>query len=80
MKLAIDNPCLPEIFRDSARYYFPGDSRSLAEAIIAYQASSPEVQRDLRQRARTYAAEFTWDRTAEETVKQLIIAKNLIQK
>ena len=72
--IAADNPCLPEIFRDSARYYVPGDSRSLAEAITAYQASSTEVQRDQRLRARAYAAKFTWDRTAEETVKELMVA------
>jgi glycosyltransferase involved in cell wall biosynthesis len=72
--IVADNPPLPEFFRDAARYYLPGDSRSLVEAIGAYQASSPEVQKSLRLRAQAYASSFTWDKTAEETVKELMLA------
>jgi len=69
--IAADNKPLPEFFRDAALYYRPGDSNSLAEAITFFQNSSLRFQGEMRGRARTRAADFTWDKTAEETVKQL---------
>jgi len=69
------NPPLPEFFLDAALYYLPGDCRSLAEAIGTYQASSPEAQKSLRRRAQTHAARFTWGRTADETLKELMLAR-----
>lgn len=72
--IAADNQPLPEFFRDSALYYRPGDPHSLAEAITIFQTSSLQFQQMLQGRARARAADFTWDRTAEETVKQLQLA------
>lgn len=72
--IAADNPPLPEFFKNAALYYRPGDSQSLAAAINTFQASSPELNRDLRKRALVYAAQFTWDKTAEITIKELRMA------
>jgi len=72
--IAAENPPLPEFFRDAALYYQPGNPHSLAEAITFFQTSSLQFQGEMRGRARARATDFSWDRTAEETVKQLRLA------
>jgi len=69
--IAADNQPLPEFFKEAALYYRTGDSQSLAGTISFFQNSSQSFQRELRRRSRARAADFTWDRTADETVKQL---------
>jgi glycosyltransferase involved in cell wall biosynthesis len=66
-----DNAPMPEFFGHAARYYRPGDSVSLADAIRETLAL-PLTEKDaLRSRARQRAAAFDWNTTAERTVQEL---------
>lgn len=68
--IAADNPPLPEFFRNCASYYNPGDYRMLANSIAAYQLTAAETKKLMHQQALARAKEFTWDKTAAETVSQ----------
>lgn len=73
--VAADNPPLPEIFRDAALYYHPGDDRSLAR-VIQSGLSLNDVQRyELSQKAKKVASQFSWDVCAEKTMAVLLSAR-----
>jgi glycosyltransferase involved in cell wall biosynthesis len=69
-----DNPPMPEFFRDSARYYRPGDGASLAKVIREMLDLSDEDKSALRAKAVGRAAVFDWDRTADRTIRELQLA------
>jgi glycosyltransferase involved in cell wall biosynthesis len=58
---------LPEIYRDAARYCDPLDVGSIASA-LAELAADGELRTRLVALGRERAAEFSWARTAEQTV------------
>jgi glycosyltransferase involved in cell wall biosynthesis len=65
------NPPLPEFFQETCLYYTPRRAASLAEAVAtALNRAAPETQR-LQDLARARGREFTWQRTAELTVREL---------
>ncbi|VVB88617.1 D-inositol-3-phosphate glycosyltransferase [uncultured archaeon] len=72
--IAADNPCLPEIFGDSAIYYPPKDYKALANAIQTVLSLDKSQRNEASQRARKRAAQFSWDITAERTVSELVKA------
>ncbi len=57
----------PEIAGDAARIFPSGDGQALADA-IAELLANPAARRELAERGLRRAADFTWDRTARETL------------
>ena len=68
--LSSDNPPLPEIFHDAALYYPARNAAALA-ARLAELLDSPQIRRQLSERALERAAFFSWQRCAEETLAVL---------
>lgn len=58
---------MPEIGGDAALYFDPEDGAAIAEAITRL-ASDPALRERLSSAGRSRAAEFSWDRTSEQTV------------
>jgi glycosyltransferase involved in cell wall biosynthesis len=58
---------LPEIYGDAAHYCDPHDVHSIASALREI-AADEELRRRLVARGRERAAEFSWSRTAEQTL------------
>lgn len=58
---------LPEVAGDAALLVEPGDARGLADAILRV-LSDPLLAETLRHRGLARAHEFTWKRTAQETL------------
>jgi glycosyltransferase involved in cell wall biosynthesis len=65
--LAADATSLPEVTGDAALLLPPLDATVWAQA-LARIAGDPALQADLRTRGLARAAEFTWQRTASETL------------
>lgn len=59
---------LPEVGGDAALYFPPRDVDSLADAMENLM-QSPSLTEQLRRRGLEWACQFTWQRTAEQTVK-----------
>jgi glycosyltransferase involved in cell wall biosynthesis len=59
---------LPEAVGDAGLLVAPGSVEELARA-LSRMAAEPDLRKDLVARGRSRAAEFTWDRTARETVQ-----------
>ena len=70
--ISANNPCLPEIFADSALYYEPGNSKHLSEKIAYVMKLSENERNTISISARKRASNFTWDITVEKTVNELI--------
>lgn len=58
---------LPEVYGDAARYCDPLDLDSIAAALVEV-ASNEQLRKRLAARGRQRAGEFTWRRTAEQTL------------
>jgi len=58
---------LPEVGGDVARYVAPDSPESMVEKMLELEADPKSWQSDSA-RARDWAAKFTWERTADETV------------
>lgn len=72
--ISADNPCLPEIFGNAAVYYPPKDGKALADVIQTVLIWDDAQQKQMSERARKRAAEFSWDVCAEKTVEELAMA------
>ncbi len=68
---------LPEVAGDAALMAAPGDVPALAEHIVNV-LTRPELARDLREKGLARAAQFTWRKTAELTLKAYQAAKENI--
>lgn len=68
-----DRSSLPEVVGAAGFTLDPADVKGIAGAIIAC-AIQDELRDDLRRRSLEQAARFSWDRTAEETLKVLRLA------
>ena len=76
--LCISTNCdpMPEFLADAALYYPPGDVPTLVGALkVALSDAAQEHQ--LRSDVRRMALSFDWDRTANETIEQLILARTI---
>ena len=65
------NTSLPEVVGDAAILVDAEDTESIADAITRI-ASSDSLRRDLRRRGLDRAKEFTWERTADQTLRLLL--------
>jgi glycosyltransferase involved in cell wall biosynthesis len=68
---------MPEFFLETAAYYRPNDPDDLAaqiERVMLIAAEGSVVSAQRREAARARAGEFSWARTADETVTQLQLA------
>jgi glycosyltransferase involved in cell wall biosynthesis len=65
--IAANAGSLPEIYGDAARYCDPHDVGSIAEA-LAEVASSEQLRARLVERGHRRASDFSWGRTAEQTL------------
>lgn len=77
--ISADNPCLPELFGDAAVYYPPKDEKILAEAIQTVLTWDENQRKAISEKARTRAAEFSWDVCADKTVAVLAKAVESMQ-
>ncbi len=59
---------LPEVGGDAALYFDPTDVEAIAETLCQALADA-DLRAELRQRGLGRAAEFSWERTARETLK-----------
>lgn len=69
--ISANNPCLPEIFGDTAIYYPHKNGKALAEAIQAVLSWNDQYRMKMSERARKRSREFSWDVTAQKTVEEL---------
>ena len=65
------NTSLPEVVGDAAILVDAEDVESIADAISRI-ASSDSLREALRRRGLERAKEFTWERTAEQTLRLLL--------
>ena len=72
--IAANNPCLPEIFEDSAVYYSPRNHNMLAKTIQRMLDWDKDKHKAASERSLKRAAEFSWGVCAEQTVALLSIA------
>jgi glycosyltransferase involved in cell wall biosynthesis len=71
VSISTDHAPMPEFFGDAAIYYRERDSADLARRINESLAMTDDEAMRLRERAIARATEFTWEKTARETVDQL---------
>lgn len=72
--ISAHNPCLPEIFLDTAVYYNSGDGKELGDMITNVLSWDRSSKKRLSQRTLERASQFSWDVCAEKTVEQLQLA------
>lgn len=75
--ISADNPCLPEIFGDAAIFYVPYSGEDLANKIMKVLSWDSQKRTLASEIARQRASEFSWDKTAEQTVNELMIASGI---
>jgi alpha-1,3-rhamnosyl/mannosyltransferase len=68
-----DRSSLPEITGDAAVRVDPFDAAAIAAGVR--RATAPEASERLRQAGLCHAATFTWERTAQETLAELMRAR-----
>ena len=74
VSVSTDCPPMPEMYGETAFYYRSKDSRQLAERVHAALAMSAEQRRARQASARRRAREFSWQCTADATVRELLVA------
>lgn len=74
ISVSTDSPPMPEMYGATAFLYKAGDSRQMASQVVT-ALKLDAAQRYARQAAaRQRATEFSWKRTVERTVEELLIA------
>ena len=63
-----DRGPMPEVLRDGGVYFDPERPETIAAAVRRL-IEEPELRTKLAEKSRTYAAEFSWDRCAGETLE-----------
>jgi glycosyltransferase involved in cell wall biosynthesis len=71
LSVSTDQPPMPEFFRDAALYYKRADADDLARALREALSLDAAAADGLRDRALARASQFTWEATAERTVREL---------
>jgi glycosyltransferase involved in cell wall biosynthesis len=66
-----NTPPMPEIFSKAAVYYNPQDPESLFEAVSSVLCLDNDKRRELSEKAKNRATEFSWDKCVEKTVEEL---------
>ena len=61
---------VPEVLQDNAVYFEPRDIDSIATA-LSRLAREPSLRESLAERGSAHAARFSWEQTAEQTVRAI---------
>jgi len=69
--VSTDSACLPEIFRDTALYYQPGDEKNLSSALFTILSRTEAERHAAGSAAAARAASFSWDAAAAATLEVL---------
>jgi glycosyltransferase involved in cell wall biosynthesis len=77
LSVSTDCPPMPEMYGETALFYKVGDAARLAQQVRTALGFDADQRRLLQDSARRRAAGFSWHRTVEETVRQLILAAGL---
>jgi glycosyltransferase involved in cell wall biosynthesis len=72
--VSTDEPPMPEIFSNAARYYRAGDSDALAVQLRAVLSGGPMQRSASSSAALARARQFSWEHTARDTVSELLQA------
>jgi glycosyltransferase involved in cell wall biosynthesis len=59
---------LLEVCGDATLYFDPTDVKAIAQA-LGRALAAPDLQAELRERGLARAAQFSWERTAQETLR-----------
>ncbi len=68
LSISANNPCLPEIFGNSALYYQPSNSIDLANRILEVLDMSIETCEVFSKQAINHAGKYTWDSCTSNTI------------
>ena len=74
VSVSTDCPPMPEMYGETALFYPPKDFHRLAEQVTVALALSADDRRAWRTSASRRAGDFSWQRTADETVRELLVA------
>ena len=66
--VSTDTACLPEIFKDAALYYKPGDTESLSRSLSAVLSRNKSGRLSAGSAAALRALSFSWDAAAAATL------------
>jgi len=69
--VSTDNPPMPEIFGDAARYYPAGDAVVLAQRVLDVLQLPSGRQEQAKRLAIARAAKFSWEACCNQTVREL---------
>jgi glycosyltransferase involved in cell wall biosynthesis len=69
--VSVDHAPMPEFYAESALYYRAGQSAHLAEQLRVILDTDPPAADRLRAAARRRAADFTWRKTSDRTLREL---------
>lgn len=69
--ISTDNPPMPEFFNDAAIYYPAMSGKALAEAIQRVLTWNDDKHKEISEKAKKRASQFSWDVCAERTVAEL---------
>lgn len=74
ISVSADNPCLPEIFGDTAIYYKAGNSTELGATIKDVLNMDSGQCEELTKRAIERSNKYSWDTCVSKTVEELLLA------
>lgn len=69
--ISCDHQPMPEVLAESAQYYSPGAIDALAAMVVRTLDKTNTPEDEVRKRAKKRASMFSWDSTAEKTVRVL---------
>lgn len=69
--ISTDNPPMPEMFGEAARYYRAGAAEQLAQHIRDVLALRAQQREEIRRNASVRAGQFTWQVCCDGTVREL---------
>ena len=67
--LSSDKSCLPEIYQQAAHYFDPQNIDSIVKAITWANKLTPLKRQQIIKTNYLYAQQFSWEKTAQETLK-----------
>jgi len=74
VSISTESTPMPEFFQDSAVYYPPKDAKVLAERILEVMSWPEDKRKEMSERAKKRASQFSWEICAQKTIEQFQIA------
>ena len=74
VSVSTDCPPMPEMYGETAFFYRPKESRQLAEQVYTAIALSADQRQARRATSLRRAGDFSWQRTTDDTVRELLVA------